>query len=171
MRLWGAMRTKNSNSIGWPRVFLAIALLLSCVWFIWSNSFLDSYASALRSQAVADFLARVMGGWLGPQSPIVRFMVRNVRKVAHAVEFCVLGLVSGMMLMLLRRATGHMVLHAVLLVLFVAVADESIQIFTGRGAQVQDILLDFSAGIAGLFFVLLVCGLLIRMGRAMRADS
>lgn len=161
------MQAKHSG-VSLPRAVVALLLLLGCVFLIFGNSLLGPYESGLRSQAVADFIADFLGRRLGPNHAVVRFAVRNVRKIAHAVEFSLLGVVAALMLVILRRTTGHMVLHAVLLVLGVAVADESIQIFTGRGAQVQDILLDFFAGIAGLTLLLLLCWLLSRLGAALR---
>ena len=145
---------KQNEPIGWFRVALALLLLGGCVWFIWSNSALSPAESGRRSQMVADFLVRVLRGLLDSRSPLIRFVQANVRKIAHAVEFFVLGSVSVMMLIVLRRIHGHMLLHAVLLVLSVAVADESIQIFSGRGAMVQDVLLDFVGGMVGILTTL-----------------
>ena len=156
--------------IGWPRALIASALLILCVWFIWSNSLLDPYASALRSEAVARFVARELSRILGERSPVVRFVVLNIRKIAHAVEFFVLGALCALMLAILRRVSFHMVLHAVLLCLFVAVADEAIQIFTGRGAMVQDILLDFGAAMAGLLLALSLWGIILRVVRMFRSE-
>jgi len=154
----------------WLRVLIAGTLLVLCIWFIWSNSLLDAYASGLRSQAVAQFIARELAKVLGPRSPIVRFVLLNIRKIAHAVEFFVLGALSALMLIVLRRTSVHMILHAVLLCLFVAVADESIQIFTGRGAMVQDILLDFGASLAGMLVMAAVWGIVLRIGRMFQTE-
>lgn len=153
-------RNNDYEPIGWFRILLAGALLVGCVAFIWSNSLQSMVESGLRSQAVADFLVRVIGKVLGTGHWIVQYVAKNVRKIAHAVEFFVLGGMAGMMLVVLRRVTPHMVIHAVSLVLAVAVADESIQIVTGRGAMVQDILLDFCGGIAGLAVLLVGWGVL-----------
>lgn len=159
---------KNEAHISWPRALLAIALLLGCIWFIFSNSLLDPHASSLRSDAVAAYLKGIMERFLGPRSPLIPLMQANIRKIAHAVEFFMLGFISALTLAILRRATFHMVLHAILLVLMTAVADESIQLFTSRGAQVQDILLDFFSGLAGCFLVLTIYWFFSRLWAAIR---
>ncbi|MDR0898627.1 MAG: VanZ family protein, partial [Oscillospiraceae bacterium] len=74
----------------------------------------------------------------------------------HAVEFAALGAAAVLLLTALRRVHAHMLLHAAGAVLAVAVADEAIQIFTGRGAMVQDVLLDFAGGMVGLLVMLLL---------------
>ena len=106
--------------------------------------------SARRSQAVAEFLGRLFGGIFGPESGITRFVQVNVRKIAHAVEFALLGATSICMLAILGWMSTHMVLHGAFLVLLVAVADETIQAYTGRGSSVLDVVLDFAGGLAGI---------------------
>lgn len=118
-----------------------------------------------RSQAVAEYLTKILRSFLSDDSSIVRFVNQNIRKIAHAVEYCALGIASGLMLIVLRQVTGHMTAHAFFLVLSVAVIDESIQIFTDRGAMVEDILLDFCGGTAGLLIVLLLYGICVGLSR------
>lgn len=126
-------------------------------------------ASSRRSEAVAEFVTRVLGGLLGQNSAVVQFVRNHIRKIAHAVEFAVLGGVSAVMLIVLKRVSFGMLLHAASAVLAVAVVDESIQLFSGRGSQVQDILLDFAGGMGGLLFILLVYLLISRFFRTIRA--
>lgn len=153
------MRRNNiAKPIHWFRVLIAIALLGGCIAFIWSNSMMSPEESSRRSKMVAEFLSRVMRMVLDDNHPIVRYLLRNIRKVAHAVEFFVLGSVCVLILKVLQRANFSMMLHAVLLLLFVAVADESIQMFTSRSAQVSDILLDFSGGMSGLCLSFFLAG-------------
>ncbi len=141
--------------IGITRALLAAVLMIGCVLFIWGNSFLDGEASGRISEAVAVFLSKVLGAIFGKSSNLVLFVRMNMRKIAHALEFFVLGFTSMVFLVLLRRVNAHMVAHAFLLVLAVAVADEAIQGFVAyRGSQVQDILLDFGGGMAGILSTL-----------------
>ncbi len=144
----------NKEPIGVWRAAAACALLVACVWFIWSNSMLSSAASSQRSQAVANYLAKVLGGTLGHSNYLVHYVRTHVRKIAHAVEFCALGMTAVVMLTVLRRVNVHTVLHAAFFVLLVALADETIQLFTGRGSQVQDIVLDFAGGVSGIVLLL-----------------
>ncbi|MCL1964091.1 MAG: VanZ family protein [Firmicutes bacterium] len=138
---------------GWFRVALALLLVAGCVFFIWYNSTLSPAESARQSQRVADFLARLLGGRLGWRR-LAAYVQAHARKIAHAVEFFSLGTAAALMLATLRRVTWHTALHASFLVLCVAVTDEAIQMYTGRGSAVRDILLDFSGGMAGMLSVL-----------------
>lgn len=159
-------RYKSTKPIHGFRIFAALALLVACIWFIWHNSMLSPEDSDRRSQMAAEFLTRVFRTFLHEDSALIKLMVRNVRKIAHAVEFFALGTISIIILMILGRVNVHMVLHAVLLLLAVAVTDESIQLFSQRGAQVSDIILDFISGMTGLSALLFVRGI----GAALRSD-
>jgi hypothetical protein len=150
------MKRRQQTAVGTVFSLLALALVGGVVWFIFSNSLLDKLESGLRSQAVAEALGRFFRWLLGADSGFARYIVQNVRKVAHAVEFAALGAAFVLLLMALRQMSGHMLLHAVSLVLAVAVADEAIQLFVGRGAMVQDVLLDFAGGVVGLLVMLLL---------------
>ena len=150
---------RERQPVHWFRKVLAFSLLFFCLWFIWSNSMLSPVESARRSRAVAEYLTRFLRIFAPNHSAIKAYLIRNVRKVAHAVEFFTLGSVCAIILLLLKWINAHMVLHAVLLLLAVAVTDETIQLFSRRGSQVSDILLDFSGGMAGLcaaFLILLI---------------
>ncbi|MDR0928881.1 MAG: VanZ family protein [Oscillospiraceae bacterium] len=150
------MKHKQRGALGAVFSVLAVALVGGVIWFIWSNSLLSGMESGLRSQAVAEALGRLFRWLLGENSSFARYIVQNVRKVAHAVEFAALGAAAVLLLAALRRVNAHMLLHAIGAVLAVAVADEAIQIFTGRGAMVQDVLLDFAGGMVGLLAMLLL---------------
>ena len=52
--------------------------------------------------------------------------------------------------------------------LLAALTDETIQIFTGRGPQVQDVWLDFAGGAAGLLVMLALWALLRGVLRSRR---
>lgn len=120
----------------------------------------SSELSALRSQKVADILGRIMGSVLGADNALTIFAQLHVRKIAHAVEFAMLGITLDLMLAILGKINGHTVAHAASVILAVAVADETIQLFTGRGASVSDIVLDFAGGMAGLVLTLVLFGVL-----------
>lgn len=117
----------------------------------------DGITSGRISEAVAVILSKFLRSILGRDSDFVFFLQTNVRKIAHAVEFFILGVSATSLLILLRWVNGHMVAHVFLLVLGVAVTDEAIQGFVAyRGSQVQDILLDFIGGTTGILSMLSV---------------
>lgn len=134
-------------------VLLSILTGLMIV-FIWSNSCLSREESGAQSGRITAFL-------LGILDPDGRIPVENfhhfVRKMAHFTEFALLGGLMGSLFCCIGRLTGQRLRSLpVLLVLLVAVADEYLQYFTGRGSMVTDVVLDFAGAIFGLGLVALV---------------
>ena len=87
-----------------------------------------------------------------------------VRKIAHAVEFCILGvLITTVLYVKLRKALSLTLLSG----LSVALIDETIQLFSsGRSAMIQDIWLDFAGFILGFLIVFVIHRLSGRKKRA-----
>ena len=67
-----------------------------------------------------------------------------LRKLAHFTEFLSLGGLSTGLLLLLGQRKPHPLLHLLCGGFFVAAIDETIQIFSHRGSQLQDVWLDFA---------------------------
>ena len=118
-------------------IFLLLAVVVTA--FIWQQSTVPPEESAEISDGVRDVVVEAVGG---EETAIGSFFDRFVRKIAHFVEFSLLGLCVGgyfwrshhIGALLARLAVG----------VFVASMDEFWQIFTGRGASVLDVLLDLS---------------------------
>lgn len=122
---------------GFRFIFLLLAVVVT--GFIWQQSTVPAPQSGEISDTVRDVVVDAVGG---ETTVVGSFVNRFVRKIAHFVEFSLLGVcVEAYFLgsytlrsLALRYAIGG----------FVAVTDETIQIFTGRGASVLDVLLDLS---------------------------
>ena len=127
-------------------VWLLVAA--ATVGFIWQQSTLPPADSAEVSNAVGGVLATLLGG---AESPLARFVSRFVRKIAHFTEFAILGLECEAYL-LGRHLHGTTALELGF-GLLVAAADESIQLFTERGAAFTDVLLDFSGFLAAVILL------------------
>ena len=82
-----------------------------------------------------------------------------VRKLAHFTEFCLLGAELIMLTCLLRKLRVRNVLNCLFAGLSAAVIDETIQIFSARGSQAIDVLLDFGGVVAGVLLVFLIYGI------------
>ena len=124
-------------------------VLIATLCFIWSNSMVGREGSAS--------LSRTVTAWLnGIGIPVTEHFVR---KSAHFCEFGLLG--CELMLLFWLRSGVHFqnLCNAAFAALLSAVTDETIQIFSGRGSQVQDVVLDFSGALTGILFV----GLVIRL--------
>ena len=136
---------------------IVLLLILIILAFIFSNSLLNQMESLEESNTVGEFFRPFLEGLFGEEMVTKDF----VRKLAHCVEFAALGFATALFCMRKKRVRLQNVSNCVFVCLAAAVTDESIQIFTGRGPMVQDILLDFASAMA-LFTVTLILGLLIR---------
>lgn len=129
-------------------VIIFALLILLTVGFIWGNSLKTIEQSAAQSTPVAESLQPV----LDPQEKMEKPDFHDfVRKLAHVAEFFVLGLfVLGFAVSLGAYLKKRFVSLPILMALFVAVGDEYIQHFTGRGSLVTDVVLDFAGSLAGM---------------------
>lgn len=129
------------------RIALWTLIALTAV-FILSRSMAGRAASESESQRVTELL---------------RAIFRNdnisdafVRKLAHFVEFFALGAELSALLWLegwhTVQAYGNIGFAGVL----VALCDETVQIFSHRGSQVQDVWLDTAGAICGILSVLAI---------------
>ena len=133
-------------------VAVLTVLLLANLCFIWGNSLVSRSDSHDLSVGVLGFLP----GFLRDLFPDQEQLVHIVRKAAHFTEFACLGGLSCGLLAATRAVKRHPFFHVWAGGFFVAAIDETIQIFTNRGSQLQDVWLDFAGFSAGLVLVLAV---------------
>ena len=158
------------------RIFLCIWVVLTVltVAFIFNNSAQPVPESQKVSANVAETIASISpNGGEAPEG--WSSFAAYIRKAAHAVEFFVLGTeLSLLFFVLLKTRKLYSVWNVLSIVLCTAVADESIQILSGRGPRVQDILLDFSGGAVAmlLFFILflIVCAVKTAVQKRKQVD-
>ena len=140
------------------RKILKIALLLliaGTIAFIFIQSLLPQEQSAQQSDKVGNILGEI----IPPETPVGEYVQANVRKIAHFVEFAVLGIWVALYVVLFLNkyvCAAFSYLFALILALF----DETIQIFSGRGPDVVDIWIDF-AGYASFFTLVFVLSILV----------
>ena len=115
----------------WIIIIVAVVLL-----FIWIHSAIPTAYSAEESGWFTDFL---FNGFLGKIFG-VEFTDHIVRKIAHITEFTALGLA-------LSALFDGSVLKTASAGILAALIDETVQIFSGRGALVSDVWVD-AIGIA-----------------------
>lgn len=102
-----------------------------------------------------------------------------VRKTAHFLEFALLGCLSAILVWLIRTyldlsLRGLLTAGAPsLFCLLTAIADETYQIFTNRGASVKDVCIDFCGAVSGVLFlhVILWIGTAVGRRRALRTSD
>lgn len=133
------------------RVLFTIALVAT-VFFIFSNSLEIAKESSARSQQVMQVINEQLA-----KVDIQPVSEHTVRKLAHFLEFSLLGF---WFMLCLRVYTCHFVRHVswpLFFGLLTAVTDETIQLYVpGRSSSVRDVLLDFSGVLTGLVSALLI---------------
>ena len=131
---------------------LTIVLILVTIVFIWSNSLQSIPESQARSLGFLARIKPVLGIFVG-QDNVTDHLVR---KLAHFTEYGALGCELALLLALQKRVSWQPVVNCAFVAMVVALTDETIQIFTGRGSQVQDVWLDFAGSCTGILLVLLI---------------
>ena len=132
---------------------ILVVLLALLLAFIWLHSMMPAEDSAEESQRVGQLLTPFFE-LLGGEGNVTDHLVR---KLAHFCEYGALGILAGALLLVKKESGIFRWSYALLCALAVAVIDESIQLLAdGRGAQVQDVLLDTAGSLTGLLAVWLI---------------
>lgn len=140
--------------------FVLIAICFLCFGFILFNSSQISTVSNTRSREVVNNLIKVVSKTKAGE--ILLYKVNEtelnliVRKIAHAFEFFLLGIVLCFTFRYFKIDDNNLLIYTLFTVLFVAVIDEFFKIFIqNRTSSVVDVLIDFGGGILAntLFFI------------------
>ncbi len=138
--------------------------LLATLCFIWGNSMQSVEASQALSLGVLEKVRPVLEAMAG----VGRVTDHLVRKLAHFAEFAALGMQLALLLIMFGHVRLQSAINCLFFGLTIAVLDETIQIFTYRGSQLQDVWLDFFGFCAGLAAAL---GLYLLIKAARRRSS
>lgn len=133
-----------------------IVLIVATIVFIWSNSLQSVPESQAKSLGVLAQIKPFLGTFVG-QDNVTDTLVR---KLAHFIEYGALGCVLALLLVLHKRVRRQAIINCTFAAMTVALTDETIQIFSGRGSQVQDVWLDFVGSCMGILFELIITGLI-----------
>lgn len=131
---------------------ILIYLLIITVAFIWGNSIGSAPKSHSESRKALECVKPILEPVIGAG----KVTDHLVRKVAHFAEFGALGLELAALLVVRRRVSLQGVANCLFAGLSVAIIDETIQIFSNRGSQVQDVLLDYAGVCAGIALILAI---------------
>ncbi|WP_046057565.1 MULTISPECIES: VanZ family protein [unclassified Clostridium] len=140
--------------------FVLIAICFLCFGFILFNSSQISTVSNTRSREVVNNLIKVVSKTKAGEILLSKVNETElnliVRKIAHAFEFFLLGIVLCFTFRYFKIDDNNLLIYTLFTVLFVAVIDEFFQIFIqNRTSSVVDVLIDFGGGILAntLFFI------------------
>lgn len=144
------------NSKAKSKIFLRIllsALTLLLIVFIFSNSVKNAEESSASSGRVVAFLNSVCA-FFGLKFSFTQAVVRTL---AHFCEFGLLGVLSQLMFLSYFGVKAKAIISSVITVVFTALTDEIIQLFSeGRAFQLSDLIIDFSGSLLGLVAVFLI---------------
>lgn len=133
---YGILMTDNMK-----RKILGILTILMLI-FIWGHSLVPMEQSATESEWFRTMIINPVLKFLG----LGEMSSHAVRKAAHMTEFAVLGL-------LLFMYWENRCLPSLSCGVLAAAIDETIQVFSSRGASLTDVLIDT----AGVIIALLLC--------------
>ena len=126
------------------KIILGVLCILMLI-FIFGNSILPPDLSGKISSAVGEILARFLG--TGNATQTIGGL--SVRKMGHFVEFATLGVLAVLFVFETVKGAyirGSAVVFAGLLV---PLADETIQLFSGRGSALTDVWIDVCGYMVG----------------------
>lgn len=133
-------------------VALSLLIVLTLV-FIFGNSLEDRETSAdtsARFERIVETVLRVLPyGQLHTKEALSMI----TRKLAHYVEFFLLGAQVAALAILIRHAMPVRKRFILLACLVIACADELLQFISRRAPQAQDALLDTFGALCGILFV------------------
>ncbi|MBE6014419.1 MAG: VanZ family protein [Lachnospiraceae bacterium] len=120
-------------------------LIIITIGIAWVHSALPPSASDMESGFFFDLLKPILGIFLPPElvTPLL------VRKMAHFTEYAFLGGEMIAYVNACRRFEWKHILNALFSGLAVAVMDETIQIFSGRGPAITDVWIDMAGFVTG----------------------
>ena len=147
---------------------ILMALIVCTIAFIWSNS-LQNPDESMRRSDVAEKVIRPIVLALPVKQWHSEDMVTFItRKLGHFTEYFLLGAELMLLALLLRPTFRPRFLWLLLFAGAIAAMDESLQLTSGRGAAVSDVMLDIFGALAGLMMMALAAGLYAK-GKQKRA--
>lgn len=132
---------------------ILIILIAATLVFIWGNS-LQGPEDSMKRSDIAEHVVRPIilavpvDAW--HSDDMVTFITR---KLGHFSEYFLLGAELMVLAFILRPVYQTRSLLLLLFAVCVAFVDEALQLTSGRGAAVKDVLLDSGGALAGLLFL------------------
>ena len=146
------MRARSMKIIQYA---LLIFTLLNLA-FIFIQSALPPEESSKESSAVGDIIEEI----IPPDTKPGAFIQTNLRKIAHFTEYGLLGVEFSVFCVFIVKRKIRSFKNSLFTASFVALVDETIQIFSKRGPSVEDIWID----IGGYVFFSLITVVVLTVG-------
>ena len=131
-------------------IILTVLVLLFTA-LIFSFSLKSKEESKQDSDFIVNIVAPILEKIFGHAPENLGFIIR---KLAHMTEFCILSILVALLVVKIYIYKSKALFgYALFYVLAVAVSDEFIQYFSGRGSSVVDVVIDFSGASIGFLTV------------------
>ena len=132
-------------------LIILIAIVIASTAFILGNSLMDRDSSHGTSGVITSIVTDTEDEYEWDRVDLI------VRKIAHLVEYAVLGACGSLLCVFIHSLYGSKIYcYLISYSLFIAVLDEHIQSFSDRGSSTSDILLDFLGSIIGFASVIAI---------------
>lgn len=145
--------TKNRITFSSVAKWVLILLIAATLTFIFTNSLKSQEQSLEDSGAVGGLLSTIFP----PETPLGSFIKENVRKIAHFVEYGVLGAEVAVYICCFTDKRMMYAAFGCAAAFFVGFIDETLQYVSDRGPSISDVWVDasgfwaFSAVVYGVF--------------------
>lgn len=133
-------------------LFIYLALTIAWTMVIFSFSLQNGEES---SQVSEGFITRVLGALLPPNFAYMEQLEFLVRKLAHFMEYLVLGVLMTMTFKQTNLSKREMI--GWVICVMIASCDETIQLFSGgRSGKIADVILDSVGALVGVGIVVII---------------
>lgn len=141
-----------------PRAEVALIVVMTItVLSFFVQSALPPETSSAESDAVSDAIEPIIPS----DTPVGEIVHPNIRKIGHFSEFGLLGLEAAIFVFLYTKKRIRATAVAFISAQLIALLDETVQIFSGRGPEITDVWIDIF-GFSTLFMITVGAAFLVR---------
>lgn len=135
-------------------IMLFFILSVMALIFYFSSQTAEQSNELSKRFSLEIFLRFLSSNFSEPERSIVLLKLNHItRKVAHFLSFSILGVFLYSTFLVIKRCKRPF-LYSMCIGLIYAISDELHQLFvSGRGAQIEDVLLDFTGIITGIALI------------------
>lgn len=141
------------------RIFYSVLITILVLTLLWI--FVQSALPAEVSDAESDKVTEIVDQVVPEEFSLKEFILDNIRKIAHFLEFGALGVEALLLLWYSKRLGIREILLGIGFGALVAFLDESLQLISKRGAEILDVWIDIG-GYASFYLIPLAVIILVR---------
>ena len=144
------------------KIFYSVVLTLLVLTLVWI--FVQSSLPAEVSESESDKVTEIVDKVVPEEFSLKDFIIENIRKIAHFVEFGALGVEVFLLIWYSKRMGVKEILLGIGFGALIAFLDETVQILSDRGAAVLDVWIDIG-GFSSFYLIPLAAIFAFRLVR------